>query len=112
MLNRSVLEVFIYTTNFIILRFYTLFLDDFILSILALFYNSFKSKSLLNQDIAHGSEGTAITARCSVNTKPHYRVTCNAVVFVVPKDSHSCSAIGAFLSIESFLVAVGLKISL
>ena len=110
--NRGVLELFIYTKNFKILRFYTLFLDDFILSILVLFQNSFKRKSLLNQDVAHGSEGMAITARCAVNTKPHYRVTCIAVVFVVPKDSNSCSAIEAFLSIESFLVAVGLEMSL
>ena len=109
--NRGVLEAFIYTTYFKILRFYTLFLDDFILSILVLFQNSFKRKSLLNQGVAHGSEGMAITARCVVNTKPHYRVTCIAVVFVVPKDSDSCSAMDG-LGIESFLVAVGLKISL
>ena len=51
-----------------------------------------------------------ITARSVLNTKPYYRITCTAVVFVVPKDSHSCSAIG--LGIESFLVAVGLKMSL
>ena len=52
-----------------------------------------------------------ITASCAVKTKPHYRVTCIAVVFVVPKDSDSCSAMDG-LGIESFLIAVGLEMSL